>query len=134
MPVAAEKSDLRAAKKARDTLSDHVAENHDPDQPEEVEECAVRIWRWQQRGTSHDLVGSHRHHQDQKRQADEHKTDCRSLSPSRTAHYFCAAADADIRALGNLRIAVWADEFIHAENIAACCVLGGAVFAFSLPQ
>ena len=114
MPVAADKSDLRAAKKTRDPFSDYVAASHDPDHREQVERCATRIWRWHGWRTSHDLEDTHRHCHDQKCQADEHETDSGSLRPRRTAHDFRAAADADARALRNLRIAVWADEFFHA--------------------
>ena len=119
MPVAAEKPHLRAAKKTRDPFSEHVAANDDPDHREQVEGCAARIWRRYGRGTSHDLEDTHRHHHNQKRQADEHETDSGSLRPRCTAHNFSAASDADARALGNLRIAVRADEFFHIGNIAA---------------
>lgn len=58
-------------------------------------------------------------HNDQERHECECETDRCTLRPRCTAHDFRAASDADARALGNLRIAVWADEFFHAENIAA---------------
>ncbi len=66
----------------------------------------------------------HCHRDDENGKAREDSADSRTLRARRAAHDFRAATDADICALGNLRSAVWADEFFHGEKIAADSVSG----------
>lgn len=118
MSIRAEEPNLRAAHNAGNALPDHVANRHEGDQSEEVEECAVRVWRRYWQRTAFDLNHSHRDHDDEYGDACEDEPDRGSLSPRRATHYLSATADADARPFRNERVAVRADKFFHAKNVA----------------
>ena len=127
MPIGAEESDLRAAQEASDTLPNHVANCHERDESEKIEQCFVRIRRRNRKRTVLDFIEAHDQHDDQDGTACKEQPDRRSLPPRRATHDLRAASAADTRAFRNERIAVRADEFIHDKNVAfgGC---GGEIF------
>lgn len=110
MIVVPKEAKFGAVKQAGQRVPHQRPEKHEAQQTEHDEKCRVGVWRGQTRR-------AHRYEADQESEERKGTANIRALPTCRSANDFRTAADAHVGALGDLRIAVWADQLLHPDSI-----------------
>ena len=117
MLIRSEESHARPPEKTRRVDSHDVGQEHYEDEANNNEQSIFGFGRSQKRIAVCDFIAAQKDTEDQNSDGNEHQTNKRTLSPTKTAHHFSAAPRADARILRNLRVAVRAYQGLHRRTI-----------------
>ena len=117
MPIGAKESNARGKNQPCHFRSNEIGNNDDRDHQRENEDSVLSFWLRQRWTTVFDFDNAEDHSGDQDRQDDKYQSDERPPAPAEAAHDLRTAANADIRLLGNLRVAMRAYQRLHAHTI-----------------